>query len=331
MTDVARRANVSTATVSRALTQPDKVNPETLHLIHKIAAEMGFRPNLLGRQLRVGAAKTLLILVQDLSNPFFPELIKGAQAAALAHQYSIIVGDTDYLENQEKLIVELFLGGRVDGLIMSIGHLPVGLSAELATRSPVVLVSERIPDLDLPSVLTDNARWARIAVEHLITHGHKRIAHIAGKASHSTARERSCGYRDALQAAGLPIHPDYETEADFTYASGRKAAARLLSMEPRPTAIFCASDESALGAIRGAQDVGLSVPKDVSIVGFDDSMLAGMATPPLTTIRQPRRDIGAAAVELAINMIDNQPHAQRHVQVDCTLIERESVAWCREE
>jgi LacI family transcriptional regulator, repressor for deo operon, udp, cdd, tsx, nupC, and nupG len=327
MADIAKRAGVSTATVSRALTRPEQVNLETRLAIKKIANELKFQPNLLGRQLRVGAAKTLLILVQDLSNSFFSELIKGAQAAALAHHYSIIVGDTDYYENQEKLFVDLFLGGRVDGLILSIGHLPTGLTAELATSSPVVLVSEGIPGLDLPSVIADNSRWAQVAVEYLITRGHHRIAHIAGRSSYYTARERSSGYRRALKAADLLLDPVLEIESDFTFASGYKAATHLLSLPSRPTAIFCASDELALGAVRAAQDAGLSVPEHVSIVGFDDSILAQMASPSLTTIRQPRREIGAAAVQLAIDMIDHEPQEQRHIQLDCALIERGSVAW----
>lgn len=326
MADIAKRAGVSTATVSRALTRPEQVNLETRLAIKQIATELKFQPNLLGRQLRVGAAKSLLILVQDLSNSFFSELIKGAQTEALEHHYSIIVGDTDYYENREKLFVDLFLGGRVDGLIMSTGHLPSGLSAEFATLSPVVVISEKIPDIDLPSVVVDNAYWAEAAVQYLIGYGHRRIAHIGGRSSHHTARERARGYRKALVEAKLPYEPRLEIEADFAFASGYAAAKQLLKEPFSPTAIFCASDEIALGAMRAVQDNGLSVPNDVSVVGFDDNLLASMASPTLTTIRQPRREIGAAAVRLTLDMIEDRPITDRNVQLECRLIERGSVS-----
>ncbi|WP_197489679.1 LacI family DNA-binding transcriptional regulator [Martelella sp. AD-3] len=327
MADIAKRAGVSTATVSRALTRPEQVNLETRLAIKKVAAELKFQPNLLGRQLRAGAAKSLLILVQDLSNSFFSELIKGAQTEALEHKYSIIVGDTDYYRDREKLFVDLFLGGRVDGLIMSTGHLPNGLNADLATLSPVVVISEKIPDINLPSVVVDNAYWSEAAVQYLIKHGHRRIAHIGGRSSYFTARERSRGYRNALSGANLPYDSQLEIETDFAFASGYAAAKQILSAQSPPTAIFCASDELALGAMRAVQDGELSVPNDVSIVGFDDNLLASVTSPTLTTIRQPRREIGAAAVRLALDMIEDRPIENRNVQLECHLIERGSVTW----
>lgn len=329
MADIARRAGVSTSTVSRALTRPDQVNAKTLAAIQKIASELGFRPNLVGRQLRAGTANSLLVLVQDLANPFHSEIFKGAEIAALAHNYTIMVGDTDYSKDAERLYTDLFLGGRVDGLILMVGgHLPAGLSSEMALNSPVVLLNEENPDLDLPSVLVDNTRWAETAVGYLIGHGHSRIAHIAGPLSRTISRDRLEGYRRALAGAGLPNDPELEIEADFSLDQGRAAAAGLLALPNRPTAIFCVSDHSAVGAIMAARDAGLSVPEDLSVIGFDDGMLAEIVTPPLTTVRQPRREMGAAAAELAIGMIDNRPPLNRHMILNCSLIERGSVsAW----
>ncbi|WP_164871683.1 LacI family DNA-binding transcriptional regulator [Solirhodobacter olei] len=325
MADVARRAGVSTATVSRALTRPDQVNEKTRDLVRGIAEELGFRPNLIGRQLRVRAATSLLILVQDLDNPFYAELIKGAEAVARANHLSVMVGGTDGLEEVEQLYSEQFLGRRVDGLVILFGHLPAGISPKMAEHSPIVLVSEDNPALNLSSVLVDNVGWAERAMGYLMERGHRRIAHITGPLARIISRQRQEGYWNALAKAGLPQDPALEALGDFSFERGRAAARELLSLPDRPTAIFCANDEAAVGAILGAADLGLSVPSDVSLIGFDDIMLAQISQPPLTTIRQPRQQMGAAAAQLLIDMIEHGPGKRAHKQLDCELIERSSV------
>lgn len=326
MADIAKRAGVSTATVSRALTRPDQVNTKTRELILGIAEELGFRPNLIGRQLRAREATSLLVLVQDLDNPFYAELIKGVETVARTNRYSVMVGGTDNLEDVERLYSDQFLGRRVDGLIVLFGHLPAGISTKMAESSPIVLVSEGNPQLDLTSVLIDNAHWAEVAVSYLIARGHRRIAHITGPLSRIISRERRDGYRRALAATALAHDPHLEALGDFTCARGREAAARLLAQVNRPSAIFCANDESAVGAIMAARDMGLSVPGDLSVVGFDDIMLAEIYQPPLTTVRQPRLEMGATAAELVIEMIKHGPGKRAHRTLNCELIERGSVA-----
>ncbi|TMV90651.1 LacI family transcriptional regulator [Thioclava sp. BHET1] len=328
MADVARRAGVSTATVSRALTRPDQVNAKTRDMVRKIAQELGFRPNLIGRQLRTQAAHSLLILVQDLENPFYSELIKGAESVCRERQFSVMVGGTDGYEDVETLYAEQFLGGRVDGLILLTGHLPAGLSASLATQSPVVLVSEDNPELDLCAVLIDNPGWATRATAHLIAQGHRRIAHLCGPMTRIISPERREGYRRALATAGIAHDPRLEVPGDFSFESGREAVRQLLSLPEPPTAIFCANDESALGAIRAVQQAGLSVPGDISIIGFDDTKLAQFSDPPLTTVRQPRQQMGAAAADLVIGLIENGPAQRTRLLLDCQLIERGTVGPC---
>lgn len=325
MADVAKRAGVSTATVSRALTRPDQVNAKTREMIRGIADELGFRPNLIGRQLRASTGSSLLILVQDLANPFYAELIMGAEMVARANRYSVMVGGTNGLRDIEQLYSDQFLGRRVDGLIVLFGHLPSGISPKLAEQSPIVLVSEGNPDLALPSVLVDNVGWAARAVDYLLARGHRRIGHIVGPLARIISRQRQEGYRRALVAAGLALDPELEAPGDFTAAGGRAAARALLTRPDRPTAIFAANDESAVGAILGAGDLGLSVPDDLSVVGFDDIPLAEIAQPPLTTIRQPRQQMGAAAAELVMEMLDHGPAKNPHRLLQCELIERDSV------
>ncbi|OOY10888.1 hypothetical protein BMI86_05150 [Thioclava sp. DLFJ5-1] len=326
MADVARRAGVSTATVSRALTRPDQVSPKTRELVHEIAEELGFRPNLIGRQLRAQAANSLLILVQDLENPFYAELIKGAEYVARERQFSVVVGGTDGLEDVERLYAEQYLGRRVDGLILLTGHLPAGLSRKMAEQGPVVLVSEDNPELALCAVLVDNVGWAAQAVAHLHALGHRRIAHLCGPMARIISRERREGYRRALSQAGLPADPALEAPGDFSFETGRRATRALLALPDPPTAIFCANDESALGAIRAAQQAGLDVPRDLSVIGFDDTMLAEISDPPLTTIRQPRQQMGAVAAEMVIDMLENGPGQCARRILDCELVERSTVA-----
>lgn len=325
MADLAKRAGVSTATVSRALTLPDKVNAKTRAHVRAIAEELGFRPNLIGRQLRARETNSLLVLVQDLENPFYAELIKGVESVARANRYSVMVGNTDGLEEVERLYADQFLGRRVDGLILLFGHLPAGITPRMAERSPIVLVSEDNVDLDLPRVLVDNVGWAAAAVRYLHAAGHRRIAHITGPLERIISRQRLQGYRQALAAAGLPAEARLEAPGDFTCAGGRTAAHRLLAAKPRPTAIFCSNDESAVGALLAARDLGLAVPEDLSVIGFDDIMLAEIAQPALTTIRQPRLAMGAAAAELALEMIEHGPSRQPRRLLHCALIERQSV------
>lgn len=325
MADVARRAGVSTATVSRALTRPDQVNAKTRELIRGIADELGFRPNLIGRQLRVRTASSILILVQDLDNPFYAELIKGVESVARANRYSVMVGGTDGLPEVEHLYAEQFLGQRVDGLILLFGHLPNGITPRMAAQSPIVLVSEGNPDLGLSSVLVDNVAWAAAAVDHLLAMGHRRIGHVTGPLSRIISRQRQEGYRRALARAGISADPALEALGDFTVASGRSAAARLLRLPDRPTALFCANDESAVGAILAARDLGLRVPEDLSVMGFDDVTLAEIAQPALSTVRQPRLAMGVAAAELVLEMIEHGAGRAAERVLDCELVLRDSV------
>jgi LacI family repressor for deo operon, udp, cdd, tsx, nupC, and nupG len=325
MADLARRAGVSTATVSRALTRPDQVNAKTRARIQEVAEDLGFRPNLVGRQLRVQDATSLLILVQDLKNPFYGEMIKGVESVARANRFSVMVGGTDGLEEVERLYSDQFLGRRVDGLIVLFGHPPAGISAKMAQHSPVVMVSEYDPALDLASVTIDNVHWADRAVSYLIERGHRKIAHVTGAMDRIISRERLAGYRRAMARIGASDPSAFEVEGDFTHAGGRRATHILMARPERPTAIFCASDEAAVGASLALRDLGLSVPEDVSLIGFDDIGLAEIAQPALTTIRQPRLEMGVAAAECVIDMIRNGTDKKTASQLDCTLIERESV------
>ncbi len=325
MADIARKAGVSTATVSRALTRPDRVHPATRELIHKIAAEAGFRPNLIGRQLRSQLSHSLLILVQDLANPFYPEFIKGAESVARERNYSVMVGNTDGNSTDEQRYADLFLGNRVDGLVLLTGHLPYGISADLAANSPIVLASERNHELDVSSVAIDNVQWASRAVSYLIQQGHRRIGHIHGPLARIISRERRAGYREALAYAGLAHDEALECDGHYTLHGGRIAALTLLDQPNPPTAIFCANDESAVGAIIAARSKGLRVPEDLSIIGFDDIFLAEISQPALTTIHQPRHELGRACATIVIDMIESGICTSIHQTLDCEFIHRSSV------
>jgi LacI family transcriptional regulator, repressor for deo operon, udp, cdd, tsx, nupC, and nupG len=307
MSDVARRAGVSTATVSRAISQPERVSPQFRRRIQKVVRELGYTINVSARSLRRNDTGMILVVVPDIGNPFFSKLLKGIEHEARKFSYSILIGDTEHAAARVEIYARQLDARRADGLILLNGRTPhfqgfrvtSDVAAQLALpQYPIVVVSERIPGSRLPTVGIDNVAAAKEAVLHLADLGHRRIAHIAGPKGNILTNERRRGYRAALTARGLTADPDLLVFGDFSIASGRRSARALLLNPTPPTAIFCANDEMAMGAIAEIKASGRSVPRDVSVVGFDDIEFAEIFDPPLTTVRQPRFDMGQLAMSL---------------------------------
>ncbi len=289
MEDIARLAGVSVSTVSRALAGSPRVTGDTRERIEAAVRETGYVVNQVAQGLRLQRSRQLLVLLPTIANPFFAEVVQGIEEAAGAAGYGVLVGSTEGDPAREAVLARQLLTGVVDGLVLLTGRLPDGLDAP-ARAGQVVAVSETIEGIDLPTAAIDNQAAARAAVDHLIALGHRRIAHIAGPRGNVLTAQRIAGWsvaagRDAALVFG-----------DFTMASGEAAMADLLARSSSPTAVFCANDEMAIGAIKAARDAGLRVPEDLSVIGFDDISFAAFTYPPLTTIRQPRRAFGAAAV-----------------------------------
>ena len=296
--DVARLAGVSTATVSRVLSNPQIVNAETRRLVEEAIRQTGYRLNHAARNLRHRRTGGVVALVPNLSNSFFSQILAGMAAVLAPAGYNLLVADTRAEGGAS--ILRYAEPSRADGLIVLDGSLP---AEGLARRVPVVLACEWIPGFAAPRVKIDNRQAAQMAVEHLIALGHRQIAHVAGPVGNVLTDARLAGTELALKAHGLP--PPRVFPGDFTLASGQRAGAAWLALPPgeRPTAVFLASDEMACGFIGEVQHSGLTVPRDVSVMGFDDIELVAHMTPALSTIHQPRGAIGRHAAQRLLDRI----------------------------
>ncbi|WP_205028179.1 LacI family DNA-binding transcriptional regulator [Oleisolibacter albus] len=326
---VADMAGVSTATVSRALSRPEKVREDTRRRVLEAVAAIGFVPNDQARAFRRRASHTVILLVRDISNPFYLDIYKGVEEAAFAAGYKVLMGDARDDDRRIRHYIDAVRERHADGLILMIGRLPDSLRND--RLPPLVVALEAIAGLDLPTVRVDNAAAAFEAVTHLLQLGHRRIVHITGPLGEHLGTARLEGYRRALEQAGIAYDPDLVVEGDFSLSAGRALTLGLLDRGRRFTALFAASDQMALGAIGALKSHGIQVPRDVSVVGFDDTLVAGMLDPPLTTIHQPRREIGQAAMALMIRQLKKSRSAP--VPQHCfptRLVIRSSTAPCHD-
>ena len=318
-------AGISVATASRALSNPDLVAESTRNAVRDAAASCGYKINLVARSLRLQRTNTILVLVPVIDNYFYPEIIKAMEKTAREQGFSMILGMTSNEQDRQSNYFDLVVTQRVDGLIT----LDAGsndLTPDLSSVTvPAVQVLESVVENGVPVVGVDNGEVASSAVQHLLELGHRRIAHIAGRPCSNVARERQDGYVDSLKKAGLSAEESLIVRGDYGHDTGVAAMKQLLSMKKPPTAVFCANDASALGALRACKLAGLRVPTDISIVGVDDVDEAKLSDPPLTTVRQPRHDIGCRAMELLIQAIKGR-HTEGSVMLPTQLIVRDTTA-----
>ncbi|TQM12150.1 LacI family transcriptional regulator [Pseudoxanthomonas sp. 3HH-4] len=326
--DIAKHVGVSAGTVSRALSRPEKVLPATRERIEQAAAALGYVPNTIARTLKTQRSGKILVTVPDIANPFFAQILQGAEETAQAADYAVLLGDTQHQPDREERYAQMLRRNEADGLIV-LGHrLPPTareIVKQLGPHAPVVNGCEFDPALGIPSVHIDNAAAARAAMEHLYGLGHERIAVVGGPPDNPLHQQRLEGVKTAARARGrlrqLVLAP-----GDFSVESGYAAARRLLGQGAgTPTAAFCFSDQMALGVLAACRDLGLSVPQDFSIVGFDDLVSSRYLNPPLTTISQPMREIGIRAVKLLLAIIDGVD-VQHRQTLDFALMLRGSTA-----
>lgn len=326
LSDVARLAKVSISTASRALTRPEMVSNKTREAVREAAKQADYQPNLIARSLRTHATNAIFVLMPGLESPFFPEIIRGLDQAAHERGYSLMLGLTGREETRQASYLNAVHRQRADGIIVLDCQLTHLLRSDEALILPMVQVLDRLDDLDYPSVNIDDRAAARLAMEHLLGLGHRRIAHISGLPQSSTSRARLDGYLDAFAAAGIAFDESLVVEGSFSIEGGQAAASTLLALTQRPTAIFAANDESAIGASTLLKTRGLSIPADMSIVGFDDIEHSARTLPPLTTVRQPRFGIGMAAMSLLLDVLAGKELPERHIVLPVELIVRQSTA-----
>ena len=307
--DVALRAGVSTATVSRVLAGIGNPRPDTSAAVFEAAEALGYRPSGVARSLRMRRTRTLGLIVTDIQNPFFPELVQAADQAARAIGYSILLGSAAYDEERAMHYLDLMVDRRVDGMIVA--------SSQLSERSwqmlldspvPVVVVNAEPANLPVTVINSDNAAGARLAVDHLVSLGHRKIAYIRGQESYTADLPRIEGFRRACREAGLAEADTPEFRGDGLFEGGERAAAELLAHRSDVTAIACYNDMTAIGVLRTLRAVGRRVPADISVIGCDDIAAASWVVPALTTIVQQKADMGRRAIERLAQALDDPDH-----------------------
>ena len=330
LSDIADRAGVSVSTVSRVLNnkaQKYRISSETEQRIQQAAEALNYRPNQIARGLRLKKTNTIGLIAPDVSNPFFAYIIKRVQSVAHALGYGLIVCNTDESLDQEIEHLNLLYRNRVDGLIA----MPVGTEYAhyldwTERKIPLVLLDRCFDQMDVDSVVVDNAGGAYAAVEHLILAGHERIAFIQGLPGTYTNTARLEGYRAALRDHGIEYNPQIVVGADFRQENGYMEAKLLLSLSDRPSAIFATSDTITLGALQAIYEEGLSIPRDVSVVMFDDVDFAPYLRCPLTAVRQPKELMGEMAVKMLVDNLSGERRGSKRISLKPKLVQRNSVA-----
>lgn len=305
--DVALKANVSIATVSRVVNKSDhKVNPATREKVLAAISELDYRPNALAKGLLMKKTMTIGIIIPDISNPYYAEIVRGIQDTADLAGYAVMLHNTD--GKQERIIRYIYLlrEKSVDGVIFCGGIIneyeTLSILKELKER---VVVVGRHP-VDFPAVMVDNMGGATQAVQHLINLGHRLIGCIAGPDGSTTAADRLTGYRNALAQNGIAFDERLVKRGTWSPESGYARAQELLTGSERPTAILCANDQMAFGAMKAARELGLNVPKDLGVVGFDNVPPGSYFDPPLTTVEIPMYDIGVASMRMLIELLSGE-------------------------
>ncbi|MET7929762.1 LacI family DNA-binding transcriptional regulator [Streptomyces sp. NPDC005349] len=309
MKDVAKRAGVAVSTVSYVLNNSGPVAPDRRERVLEAVSALGYLPNESARNLKRRSVATIGLVVPDLVNQYFAMIAEGVEHAASEKDVLVVFCTPEATGDGESSNSRLLRSQRLDGLIYLAGaETRMASLVELTRVGPVVLVDEKLPGFNLPSVVSQNRRGAKEIASHVTALGHERLAILGGPVELWTADQRLSGYREAIAAAGIDPDTVPVLEGDYRISSGAKLAAELLDgpAKDRPTALICANDLMAIGALSYCRRAGLRVPEDVSVVGFDDLPFASLLTPGLTTVRQPGREMGIAATKLLLGMVDGE-------------------------
>ncbi len=325
--DIARLAGVSTATVSRALAAPEKVAEQTRIRVEAAAAKVGYFPNAMARSLRMNETKTVIVVVSNLASSFFADIINGMEEFAHRRGYKVLIGDSNDDLQRAQNYFDLVDSKIVDGVLLLTSDIPVEMLVDERgqQRFPVVMASEFLTDINLPTVHIDNVYSARKAVEYLIVMGHYKIACLTGPLTNPISEARVMGLRTAFAEWKIDVNEDWILEGDFSFYAGYNLGRQLLNTEDWPTAIFCHSDEMAIGVLKIAKELNIAVPKQLSVVGFDNITYSEYCEPKLTTVHQPRDLIGETAMKLLLDILaDKKPNPE--MTLPTQLIVRDSSA-----
>jgi LacI family transcriptional regulator, galactose operon repressor len=328
--EVARRAGVSIATVSRVLNNVGAVDERTRDLVSRAVVDLRYVPNPLGRGLSRQKTEAIGLLLPDLFGEFFSEVIRGADQTAQLNRHHLVVSSSHNSREEIAAAVRM-MRGRVDGLLIMSPHIDANtLRENLPPHLPVILINAQVEGDDYDSLNVDNFAGAAAMVQHLLGHGHRRIALIKGSGDNLDALERLRGYRHALAEGGGECRAEYEIPGNFTEASGYDAVRKILQLDPRPTAIFACNDTTAIGAMSALREAGVPVPDEFAVAGFDDIPVCSYLTPSLSTVHVGINRVGVLAVETLLRALgERNAHRKEHRTIPTTLALRESCG-CRD-
>lgn len=306
--DVAREANVSMATVSRVVNGNPNVKPTTRKKVQEAIDRLGYRPNAVARGLASKKTTTVGVIIPDISNIFYSELARGIEDIATMYKYNIILSNSDQNKDKELHLLNTMLGKQVDGIVFMSGNITEEHVEEFEKSPvPIVLAASVESTNTVPAVTIDVEQAAYDAVTEFANKGHKKIAFVTGPLNEPINGEKKLnGYKRAIEDAGLTYNEEFVIEGDYTYDSGIEGFEKIHELADKPTAIFVGTDEMALGVIHSAQDLGYSIPNDFEIISFDNTRLALMVRPQLTSVVQPMYDIGAVAMRLLTKFMNKE-------------------------
>jgi len=328
ISDVAEAAGVSMMTVSRVINHKGDVSETTAQRILKIIDHLGYRPSGLARGLASNKTRTLGLIVPDIGNPFFSDVVRGMEHSAYAHGYNVFLCNTDEDPQRELAVLQSLDEKRIDGLVLCSSRLKGSELTHYLARFPaVVSINREISDQVGRMVMVDDEKGAHIAVEHLLQSGHQFIGFLAGPQASASGSKRIRGYQLALQSSGFSLVPDRVRYCLPNAESAQETASQLLTDDPELTALFCFNDLVAVGALKAAAALERAVPGDLAIVGYDDIPLAELVTPALTTCRVPRYALGGQAMDLVLAQIRGCDDDCNDILIEPELIVRQSAPY----
>ncbi len=316
--EVAKRARVSTATVSNVIRGTRKVSEDRTSRVQAAIRELNYFPNEIARSLKVKQTRMLVLVLPDITNPFFPEIIRGAEDAAFARGYFLLTANTDEQPGRERRIVGALRSYRVDGILLasteaSLGHDTGHIAGLVDAGVSVVCLDRAVADVATDAILLDNVGGARECVRHLVKQGHRKIGIVTGPLHLQTGDERLQGYRMALEDAGIADEPQMIFEGDFRFESGRRGGDRLMKQRSKPTAIFVCNGVMSMGVLQAFEDLGITCPRDVALATFDDVSVDHSFQPHLTAVVQPSYEIGSRAASMLMDRIEGRLGPDRQV------------------
>jgi DNA-binding LacI/PurR family transcriptional regulator len=327
--DVAKEAGVSIATVSNAINGKGKISKKRREEIFKIMERLQYQPSVIASALTGKKTYTLGLLIPDISNPFFAEIARAIEDQAHQHGYSVIICSTDNKDERVERYIALLEQKSVDGIIIGTGIENLEIINQLQSRStPLAMIAREAPALDVDTVVADDFVGGVLAAGHLASLGHKRLAILSENLKVSSSRERIRGFKQGLADAGVSFDDNNIVICEYKVEEGKRGALELLrrSGGERPTAIFCCNDLLAIGALQAAKEIGVRVPEELSVVGFDNTILATVTDPPLTSVAQPMEHMGKLVFNLLLENLEKKEAIKQRVVLRPELVVRQSTA-----